>query len=174
MKGEPKHFYCLDHETGNYNSCNKEFICENGLSREDGEYRPETEDYFYIDNWQNNADILCESKSRIGFIGACFFIGVLIVSTIITLGFLSDILGRKWIFVGSICFLMLACFGFLFATTIEELYIYMLLYGITFPGRLIVGQNFAYEFLTPKWQEYYQPIGQYVQGVCVIILAFYF
>jgi MFS family permease len=174
MKGEPKHFYCLDHETGNYNSCNKEFICENGLSREDGEYRPETEDYFYIDNWQNNADILCESKSRIGFIGACFFIGVLIGSTIIPLGFLSDILGRKWIFVGSICFLMLACFGFLFATTIEELYIYMLLYGITFPGRLIVGQNFAYEFLTPKWQEYYQPIGQYVQGVCVIILAFYF
>lgn len=52
MKGEPKHFYCVDHAGGEF-SCNKEYICENGLSREDGEYRPESEDYFYIDNWQN-------------------------------------------------------------------------------------------------------------------------
>ena len=109
------------------------------MNRDAGEYRPETEDYFYIDNWQNQADIICESKSRIGFIGACFFIGVLCGSTIIPLGFLSDIVGRKWIFIGSITVLMAGCFGFLFATTIEELYIYMFLYGITFPGRLIVG-----------------------------------
>ena len=162
MKGEPKHFYCLDHETGNFNSCNKEFICENGLSIDNGEYRAETDDYFYIDNWQNQADMLCESKSRIGFIGACFFIGVLCGSTIIPLGFLSDIIGRKWIFVGSIVVLLISCIGFLFADTIEELYIFMFIYGITFPGRLIVGQNYAYEFITPKWQDYYQPIGQYV------------
>lgn len=83
--------------------------------------------------------MLCESKARIGFIGACFFIGVLVGSTIIPLGFLSDIVGRKWIFVGSIVVLTASCIGFLFASTIEELYIYMFLYGITFPGRLIVG-----------------------------------
>jgi|TARA_B110001450_G_C17371841_1_gene380005 hypothetical protein len=51
MKGEPKHFHCLDPDTGNFNSCDKEFICSNGLSKENGEYRAETDDYFYIDNW---------------------------------------------------------------------------------------------------------------------------
>jgi MFS family permease len=104
----------------------------------------------------------CETKARIGFIGACFFIGVLAGSTVIPLGFLSDIIGRKWIFVGSIIVLTISCIGFMFASSIEELYIYMFIYGITFPGRLIVGQNYAYEFLTPKWIDYYQPLGQYV------------
>ena len=99
--------------------------------------------------------MLCETKARIGFIGACFFIGVLVGSTIIPLGVLSDIIGRKWIFVASIATLTCACIGFMFATSLEELYIFMFIYGITFPGRLIVGQNYAYEFLTPKWIDYY-------------------
>jgi MFS family permease len=43
--------------------------------------------------------MLCESKQRIGFLGACFFIGVLVASTVIPVGILSDIFGRKWIFI---------------------------------------------------------------------------
>jgi hypothetical protein len=42
--------------------------------------------------------------------------------------------------------LAIACIGFIFAKTIEELYIYMFLLGTTFPGRIIIGVNFAMEF----------------------------
>jgi len=90
--------------------------------------------------------MLCESKNRIGFLGACFFIGVLVASTILPIGFLSDVVGRKWIFVGTLGILVLSCFGFIIATTLDELYVYMFLLGVTYPGRMIVGINYAYEF----------------------------
>jgi MFS family permease len=90
--------------------------------------------------------MLCESKQRIGFLGACFFIGVLFASTVAPVGLLSDIYGRKWIFVGTLVILIASCVGFLYAKSLEELYVYMFMLGITFPGRIIVGINFAQEF----------------------------
>jgi hypothetical protein len=50
----------------------------------------------------------------------------------------------------------------------------MFLFGTTFPGRIIVGTNYAYEFCTPALKEYIQPVGQYAQGITLIITAFYF
>jgi MFS family permease len=90
--------------------------------------------------------MLCESKARIGLIGASFFIGILVGSTIIPVGYLADRYGRKWVFVITLLVLAIACIGFIFAKTIEELYIYMFLLGTTFPGRIIIGVNFAMEF----------------------------
>ena len=87
--------------------------------------------------------MLCESKQRIGFLGACFFIGVLVASTVIPIGLLSDLYGRKWIFVATLVILIISCTGFIMAKSIEELYVYMFLLGVTFPGRIIVGINFA-------------------------------
>jgi MFS family permease len=118
--------------------------------------------------------MLCESKSRIGFLGACFFIGVLVASTLVPVGYLSDVLGRKWIFVGTLVVLIAACLGLILAETLDQLYVFMFLLGITFPGRMIVGQNYAYEFQTEKWKEYVQPINQTIQGVTLILTAFYF
>jgi MFS family permease len=83
--------------------------------------------------------MLCESKSRIGFLGACFFIGVLVASTLVPVGFLSDVYGRKWLFVGTLVVLTLACSGLLLARSLDELYVYMFMLGLTFPGRMIVG-----------------------------------
>ena len=90
--------------------------------------------------------MLCESKTRIGFLGACFFIGVLVASTIIPVGFLSDIVGRRWPFIVTLVVLTISCIGFIFANSLEQLYIFMFLLGLTFPGRMIVGINYAYEF----------------------------
>lgn len=102
--------------------------------------------------------MLCESKQRIGFLGACFFIGVLFASTVMPVGLLSDYFGRKWIFIITLLILVIACVGFMFATTIEELYVYMFLLGVSFPGRIIVGVNFAQEFQRDAWIEYVQPL----------------
>jgi len=90
--------------------------------------------------------MLCESKNRIGFLGACFFIGVIVSSTIVPVGYLSDQWGRKWLFIGTLGLLLVALTGFFFATSLDQLYIFMFLFGMTFPGRIIVGINYAYEF----------------------------
>ena len=79
---------------------------------------------------------------------------MLVASTVIPVGLLSDIYGRKWIFIGTLIVLIIACIGFLFAKSIEELYVYMFLLGVSFPGRIIVGINFAQEFQKESWIEY--------------------
>ena len=117
----------------------------------------DTTDSNYIENWVGQANMLCESKQRIGFLGACFFIGVLTASSIIPIGLLSDLYGRKWIFVATIVILIVSCVGFLFAKSLDELYVYMFLLGISFPGRIIVGINFAQECQKESWINYMQP-----------------
>jgi len=94
--------------------------------------------------------MLCESKQRIGFIGACFFIGVLCASIIVPVGLLSDIYGRKNPFLLSVMVEIIACVGFIFSKSMEELYLYMFLFGCSFPGRIIVGFTYAYEYLLEK------------------------
>lgn len=95
--------------------------------------------------------MLCESKQRIGFLGACFFIGVLTASTIVPVGFLSDLYGRRWIFLATVAVLLASCIGFIVARSLDELYVYMFLMGVSFPGRIIVATNYAQEFLPDTW-----------------------
>jgi MFS family permease len=83
--------------------------------------------------------MLCENKQRIGFLGACYFIGVLFACSIVPVGYLSDIFGRKWPFVLSVILLAFACLGLLISSTLTELYVYMFLLGASFPGRMITG-----------------------------------
>jgi MFS family permease len=83
-----------------------------------------------------------------------YFIGILAASTIIPVGFLSDLFGRKWIFVITLIIVLVSVAGFIFARSIEELYIFMFLLGTTFPGRVIVGVNYAQEFQKKSWIEF--------------------
>ena len=69
--------------------------------------------------------MLCESKPRIGLIGASFFIGILVASTVVPVGFLADRYGRKWVFVITLLVLAIACIGFIFAKTIVYLYVFI-------------------------------------------------
>ena len=50
----------------------------------------------------------------------------------------------------------------------------MFLLGLTFPGTMIVGTNFAMEFQIPKWKRTIQPINNFAQGFTLILTAFYF
>jgi MFS family permease len=72
-----------------------------------------------------------------------YFIGILAASTIIPIGLLSDLYGRKWIFIITLVIILVSVAGFIFARSIEELYIFMFFLGTTFPGRIIVGVNYA-------------------------------
>ena len=56
-----------------------------------------------------------------------YFIGILAASTIVPVGLLSDLFGRKWIFVVTLLIVLISVAGFIFARSIEELYVYMFL-----------------------------------------------
>lgn len=103
--------------------------------------------------------MLCETKSRIGFLGACFFIGVILASSVIPVGFLSDVYGRKKVFLGSMISEIISCYGFIMATSLDQLYVYMVIMGLGHPGRFIVAVNYADEFLTKNQGRYLIPMG---------------
>lgn len=118
--------------------------------------------------------MLCETKSRIGFLGACFFIGVILASSVIPIGLLSDVYGRKKVFLGSMLSEIISCYGLLIATSLDQLYVYMVIMGLGHPGRFIVAVNYADEFLTKNQARYLLPLGQLAQGSMVVFCAFYF
>lgn len=94
--------------------------------------------------------MLCETKSRLGFLGACFFLGVITASSIIPVGYLSDRFGRKWVFVGTMVSEIISCYILLTATSLDYLYIGMFIMGTGHPGRFIVAVAYADEFLTQR------------------------
>lgn len=94
--------------------------------------------------------MLCETKSRLGFLGACFFIGVITASSIVPVGFLSDKYGRKWVFVGTMFSEIISCYILLTAQSLDMLYVGMFIMGLGHPGRFIVSLAYSDEFLTQK------------------------
>ena len=83
--------------------------------------------------------MLCEIKKRISFIGACYFLGVIIASSAIPVGYISDFVGRKWIYVATLLSELMGCYTLIIANKLEVIYLGMFLLGFGHPGRAIVG-----------------------------------
>jgi hypothetical protein len=60
MKSEPQHLTCKSRETGEWAPCTKKEVCSEGLGED--EYEIDREDYNYIENWNEQAHMLCENK----------------------------------------------------------------------------------------------------------------
>lgn len=149
MEKEPKRFECKDSNSGEWKSCTKDEICDRGLSKD--EYRADTNDDEYFDNWVQKFDLLCESKFKIGLLGSMFFVGV--IATLIIIPPLADKLGRKWIFLISNIVSCIGQLGLILSDNIYEAYFFSFLIGATFSGKIVVGLNYMLEFNRPKWNE---------------------
>jgi MFS family permease len=140
LEKEPTHFECYHDETGEWTECSKTEICENHYDHE--HYRA-VEDDDYIDNWVEKYDMLCEPKYRIGLLGAFFFLGVII--TMIPVPRYADVYGRRDVFIVTMIVCIIAGLGLLLANSLEWAYFFMLILGMTFAGKLIVGLNYLIE-----------------------------
>lgn len=149
LEKEPKHFECKDPDTGEWKPCTKQEICDRGLSKDD--YRADTNDDEYFDNWVEKYDLLCESKFKIGLIGSMFFIGI--IATLLIIPPLADRYGRKLIFTISNIVSAIGQFGLMVSNNIYEAYFFAFLIGATFAGKVVVGLNYMLEFNRPKWAE---------------------
>lgn len=103
LEKEPKHFECKD-ENGEWKSCTKEEICSRGLSKDD--YRADTNDDEYFDNWVEKYDLLCEPKMKVGLIASMYFIGLIVF--IVFVPPLADRFGRKWVFIATLVISVIA------------------------------------------------------------------
>ena len=63
----------------NWKHCTKTEICASSLPRE--HYRPVETDIGYLNNWVDKLGLLCRPKKEVGFIGSCFFIGIILSIT---------------------------------------------------------------------------------------------
>jgi len=90
----PDSFICTLDQADEWDTCTRTEICEAGLSR--SQYKPTGS---YIDNWIDRLDMLCVPNLKVGMLGSCFFIGIII--SIIPVPALSDRYGRRSIYLAT-------------------------------------------------------------------------
>lgn len=149
LEKEPKHFECKDQDSGEWKTCNKAEICDRHLGKD--EYRADTNDDEYFDNWVNKYDLLCEPKMKVGLIGSMYFIGLIVFITFVPP--IADRFGRKWVFFVTNVVSVIAQLGLILTNDLYVAYFFEFLVGGTFAGRIIVGLSYIMEYHLPKWHE---------------------
>lgn len=96
-------------------------------------------------------DLLCESKFKIGLFGSCYFLGEIIALVIVPP--LADAYGRKLVVAISMALSIVALFGLFITHNIYEAYFYYFLFGLSFPGKIIVGYTYLIEFNKARHQD---------------------
>ena len=81
-------------------------------------------------------------------IGGSYFVGSIVATSLMPVGYLSDWLGRKWIFVCNTLITILGCIMIYVANSLEHIVIGMFILGVSGPGRGIVAIIYADEFLS--------------------------
>jgi len=91
-------------------------------------------------------DLACISKFKLGFLGSTYFMGWTIASLIIPR--ISDLTGRKWIFVSLMCLNFVSVLVSIFSKNIFLTYTCMFCLGIVAVGRWAIGYIMLLEFVT--------------------------
>ena len=76
-------------------------------------YRGVASDPELMDNWVQKLGLLCEPKNRIGLLGSSYFIGI--ISSMLFVPALSDHIGRKIIFCGTIVVSIIGQIGLMYS-----------------------------------------------------------
>lgn len=90
-------------------------------------------------------DLLCKPQSEIGFLGSCFFIGIIISIAIAPK--LSDEQGRLMILRASLLFQIVAQSGFYATNSLTFSYVMMVILGTTHSAKNIVVLNHILEMV---------------------------
>ena len=102
----------------------------------------------FIENWVVQMDLLCKPSFFIGMIGFSFFFGVVIAMFFVPQ--YSELNGKKDVFCASLLLSIFAQAGLLYLTSnIELICFFMLLLGLSFPGKHMIGLAYILDFF-PK------------------------
>lgn len=116
--------------------------------------------------------MVCVDKTTIGWIGSGYFVGW--VCTILIVPWVSDKVGRRWIY--AVCVLItfiVTCVMFV-TKSIYTVIAMNAIAGAANSGRLTVGFVYANEFLTPKWQVVFGTTYGFFDGFDTMIIVLWF
>ena len=158
LQYEPDTILCFQNAT--WQNCTKEEICENEFP------------YKGPDNWVSKFDMLCEPKEKIGMLGSAFFLGILLGLAFVPK--LSDIYGRKPLFLLTMVVSGFAQIGLILAQKMETAIFLMMVLGTTFPGKNVVGLNYFIEFLEEKHQQMAITCSFLAEGITLGLLCLFY
>jgi hypothetical protein len=143
---EPTKFLCRTSVENSWTSCLKEEICTQNLDND--LYRADSSDPDYFHNWVEKFNMLCMPNYKYGLLGSYLFVGILV--TILPLPALSDLYGRKKIFLTTFFLELIVHISMVFNNNLDVQYFLIILTGMAFAGRVVVGLNLILEFMHTK------------------------
>ena len=146
----PTEFFCqMDDPTiagENWVACDKGTACLETTYA----FMPDKDAEGYLDNWVEQIDLYCISKSESGLIGSMFFVGTFTGSFILPRA--SDIYGRKPLFLIGLTIFFGVVSAAYFVTNLYVLYFIIFMGGISETGKYYVAYVYAIEFMPEKSQ----------------------
>jgi MFS family permease len=126
----------------------------------------------YLDNWVDKFDLLCESDYKVGLLGSCFFVGI--ISTILIVPAFSDSIGRKRIFLLTMIISFLSQLLLIITNSLNFALLLLIVQGMTFPGKNVVGLNLLLEQCPGDMQEGVVDFYMYFEPLMMVFVTFSF
>ena len=144
--------YECKYEAG-WKSCTNEDFCpefKNSFGKIESlpEYRIVTNAPTSLNNWIQTYDLECSSKSVFGLFGSLYFLGLL--STCLFVTRLSDIYGRRNLFIWGTSLHIISSIVIIFSTSLELTFMMIFFQGLAHSGRGFVGILWMNENTTVK------------------------
>jgi len=126
----------------------------------------------YLDNWVEKLGLLCKSDSQIGFLGSCFFIGV--IASILWVPKASDAHGRVPLIKGAFLCQLLAQLGLFYTRSFEMAFVLMAVIGMTHPCKNIICFNYVLESTPQRNKALFVNLVMVIETVYIILITFYY
>ena len=152
-----------------WRDCTREAVCRHPHLP----FRPDVHQAEYFDNWVPKLGLLCAEKSHIGFLGSCIFIGIM--ASTFWVPNVADTYGRR---LPALCSILIQLIGFIiiaFADSLHWAYLGMILFGMSFPGKLVVHFNYCIELCPSQYKANLIFIYYLIENVVVVFaVTFYY
>ena len=143
LEKEPDSYFCKNGGSDAFEKCEKHQICRQLKEDPSFEYKPDFNDPDYLDNWIIKFDLLCKEHKKEDLMMYSFFIGA--ITGMILFPKLADSFGRKVPFILTILISLVAQIGLIVTDNFDDARIYMMILGLSFPGKYVVGINYLLE-----------------------------
>lgn len=125
-----------------------------------------------LHNWVETLNLTCVPGSKMGFIGASYFIGW--TATCLIIPPLADRIGRKYVYRVALTLNIFAMIGLVLSRSLNLTIGIITFIGVITAGRILVGYVYACDFLTPKWRILYGTLNITIDGTTTLWAALYF
>ena len=115
--------------------CNRELVCNNPRM----EWRIDLDDPYYLNNWMNDLNLYCASKSKVSLLGSIYFIAYAFGFVLFPLANASE---RRLSYVPSLYIYVISYLIVLFSRNY-----YVVLFGICIMGFMHIKQTLGYVYM---------------------------